>query len=190
MSEEQIGPSKAEAKAELRRLMEESRGKLFAKGRPYPEWMERVPFPAGYKSPDLPTFKGTGLAKQLLWHFTMRTSKLIENDAQRVMLFASTLEGLPFDWFERLLEGSTQIYHDLKVAFEKSFQEDTHRVTRRTLTGNLPTRRIRKRLWETTAVAGHVVHRLEPIGSSWHLSTQYAHEVSKILCGGDTKVIR
>lgn len=62
--------------------------------------MERVPFPIGFKRPNLPAFKENGLAKQHLRPFTMRTRRLLENDAQRVMRFASTLEGLDFDSFK------------------------------------------------------------------------------------------
>lgn len=91
-SKEQIGLSKAEATAELRWLVEESGGNLFTSGKPYPAWMKSVLFPAGFKRPDLPTFKGSGPAKQHLWHFTMQIGGLLEKDAQRVMLFTSTLE--------------------------------------------------------------------------------------------------
>lgn len=133
MSKEQIGLSKAEAKVKLRKLVEESGSNLFARGKPYPQWMERVPFPAGYKRPDIPNFKRVGPVKLHLWHFTMWTSRLLENDAQQVMLFASTLEGLAFDWFEKFPECSIQTFHDLKTAFERSFQEETHRITGKTL---------------------------------------------------------
>lgn len=59
----QIDPLKIEAKAELRKLIEKSSGSLVTKGKPYLEWMERVPFPTRYKRPDLLVFKGTSPAK-------------------------------------------------------------------------------------------------------------------------------
>lgn len=70
---------------------------MLARGKPYLEWMERVPFSAGYKRPNIPIVKETSPAKQHLWHFTIWTSGLLENDAQRVRLFTSTLERLAFD---------------------------------------------------------------------------------------------
>lgn len=79
----------------------------------------------GFKSTNLLAFKGNSPAKQHPWLFTMQTSGLLENDAQRVMLFASTLQGLVFDLFERLLEESIQTFHDLKPTFKKKFQEET-----------------------------------------------------------------
>lgn len=63
----------------------------------------------------------------------MRIGGLLKNDAQQVMLFASTLEGLAFDWLEKLPEESVQTFHGLKTAFERNFQEETHRVTKKTL---------------------------------------------------------
>lgn len=132
-SKEQIGLSKAEAKAELRWLIEESSGSLFTKGKPYSKWMERVPFPTKYKRLDIAVFKGNGPAKQHLWLFTMQTSRLLKNDSQLVMPFASTLKGLAFDWFEGLPEWSIQTFHDLKITFERNLQEEIHRVTGKTL---------------------------------------------------------
>lgn len=57
----------------------------------------------------------------------------MENDAQRVILFASTLEGLVFDSFDKWPEGSVQTFHDLKTTFERNFSDETHRVPRKTL---------------------------------------------------------
>lgn len=78
--EEQIGLSKAKAKAELRRLIEESDGSMFTRGKLYHEWMERVPFLTGFKRPVLPVFKGKVPAKQHLRHVTMWTGGFMEND--------------------------------------------------------------------------------------------------------------
>lgn len=48
------------------------------------------------------------------------------------MFFTSTFERLAFDWFEKLPEESVQTFHDLKMTFERNFQEEMHRVTGKT----------------------------------------------------------
>lgn len=76
------------------------------KGKLYSEWMENVQFLKMYRILDIPTFDGTILALQYLLHFSMRIGGLLENNAQRIMIFASTLVGNAFKWFEGLFEGS------------------------------------------------------------------------------------
>lgn len=67
------------------------------KGKLYPEWMEKVAYVKDYKRPtNLPMVDNTDPADQHLWHFTHKTGGLLENEAQRINLFASRMNGLAF----------------------------------------------------------------------------------------------
>lgn len=79
-------------------------------------------------------------------------------EAQKIMLFASTLDGLSFIWFEGLLEGSIATFQDLQIASEKFHTKMASVIGKTLLEERLkPNEPVKEYLnrWQTLALQCH-----------------------------------
>jgi len=114
--------------------------------RPYlPEW-DLVLYLPKLKALTLQAFDGKGSPNQHIYYFKSQIKNVVSNDAILAHLFISTLKGIAFEWFMKLLEGSIKNWGDLEKIFLTRFFEDDLEITMLTL---LVTR---QQKWESVKV--------------------------------------
>jgi len=100
---------------------------------PYQAEWDLVLYPPKFKDPTLQAFDGKGSPNQHIYYFKSQTRNIVANDAILAHLFISTLKGLAFEWFMKLLEDSIKNWGDLEKLFLIRFFEDDSKVTMPTL---------------------------------------------------------
>jgi len=68
-----------------------------------------------------------------MYYFKSQIGNLVLNDAIMVHLFISTLKGIAFEWFMKLLAGSVKKWANLEKLFLARFFEDDIEVSMPTL---------------------------------------------------------
>nr|KUM45286.1 hypothetical protein ABT39_MTgene3459 [Picea glauca] len=74
--------------------------------KPYPAWIDSVPYTPGFSQPDFKMFDGTGDPHPHLAHFLVRCGPVAQNGALCLRLFVQSLGGPAFTWYAHLSEES------------------------------------------------------------------------------------
>lgn len=74
--------------------------------KPYPAWVDAIPFPPGFSQLDFKMFNGTGDPRQHVAHFLSRCGPIAQNEALCLQLFVQSLERSTFTWYANLPESS------------------------------------------------------------------------------------
>ncbi|CAL5425633.1 unnamed protein product [Camellia sinensis] len=96
--------------------------------KPYPAWVDAVPFPSGFFQPDFKMFDGTGDPRQHVAHFLSRCGPIAQNEALCLQLFVQSLESSAFTWYANLPEGSIINWDSMVKEFLKQFCNTQRRV--------------------------------------------------------------
>ncbi|KAH7838052.1 hypothetical protein Vadar_021485 [Vaccinium darrowii] len=96
--------------------------------KPYPAWVDTVPFPPGFSQPDFKMFGGTGDPRQHIAHFLSRCGPIAQNEALCLQLFVQSLEGSAFTWYSNLPEGSIPSWDYMVKEFLRQFCNTQRRV--------------------------------------------------------------
>ena len=72
---------------------------------------------------------GERFCRQHVVHFKILTGTIVDQDALKIRLFASTLKGTAFDWYSTLPEDSIQNWTMLETRFLTHFKGEDHPVT-------------------------------------------------------------
>ena len=89
--------------------------------KPYPAWIDSVPYTPGFSQPDFKMFDGTGDPHQHLTHFLSRCEPVAQNGALCLRLFVQSLEGPAFTWYAHLSEESIPTWEARVSEFRKQF---------------------------------------------------------------------
>ncbi len=103
--------------------------------KPYPAWIDSVPYTPGFSQPDFKMFDGTGDPHQHLAHFLSRCGPVAQNGALCLRLFVQSLEGPAFTWYAHLSEESIPTWVGKQGSRSSGSSSATHkerRVGRRT----------------------------------------------------------
>ncbi|KAG8367735.1 hypothetical protein BUALT_Bualt16G0103800 [Buddleja alternifolia] len=96
--------------------------------KPYPSWVDKVPFPPGFTQPEFRRFDGKGNPREHVAHFIARLAQLGENKLLWLQLFVQSLEGPAFVWYSNLPEGSISDWDSLIREFYNQFSNTERRV--------------------------------------------------------------
>ncbi|KAG8362650.1 hypothetical protein BUALT_BualtUnG0054700 [Buddleja alternifolia] len=96
--------------------------------KPYPSWVDKVPFPPGFTQPEFRRFDGKGNPREHVAHFIARLAQLGENKLLWLQLFVQSLEGPAFVWYSNLPEGSIPDWDSLIREFYNQFSNTERRV--------------------------------------------------------------
>lgn len=96
--------------------------------KPYPAWIDSVPYTPGFSQPDFKMFDGTGDPHQHLTHFLSRCEPVAQNGALCLRLFVQSLEGPAFTWYAHLSEESIPTWEARVSEFRKQFSNTQRRV--------------------------------------------------------------
>lgn len=99
---------------------------LIGIGKPYPTWIDSVPFPPGYVMPQFCMFNALSKPEQDLAHFLSRCGETSKNGALCLRQFLQSLEGDAFVWYSKLPPGLIPDWDSLVARFHKHFYS-THR---------------------------------------------------------------
>ena len=78
--------------------------------KPYPEWVDKVQFPRGFRTSDFTTFSGEdaeSTMEHISW-FIVQCAEASQNDFLRLQLFLLSLIEAAFTWYSLLPPNSVQ----------------------------------------------------------------------------------
>ncbi|CAL5430658.1 unnamed protein product [Camellia sinensis] len=89
--------------------------------KPYPAWVDAVPFPSSFSQPNFKMFDETRDPRQHVAHFLSRCGPIAQNEALCLQLFVQSLESSAFTWYANLPEGSILNWDSMVKEFLKQF---------------------------------------------------------------------
>ena len=109
-------------------ILEHTHGPAFRRHRPiyrkpYPEWIDREPYPRGSRIPEFSTFSRED-DKTVLEHMsrlTIQCREVSKNENCKMKLFPSFLTGQAFAWYSSLPPNSLNSWVELEGKFQTHF---------------------------------------------------------------------
>ena len=97
----------------------------------YPDWVDEIPLPRGYKTPDLSTFSGED-GKSTMEHvrcFMAQYGEANQDEYHKLQLFPLSLTGTAFSCYSALAPNSVQSWAYMERLFHDHFYKPQPKVS-------------------------------------------------------------
>jgi hypothetical protein len=107
----------------LREFRLEPKGRVRTYQKLYPEFFDNVPYPRGFRVPDLVKFMGedSKMSYKHIGKFLAQVSDFKINDVHKIRLFSLPLSGTTLNWFMSLSANSVDTWERLEQMFHDYF---------------------------------------------------------------------
>jgi hypothetical protein len=91
--------------------------------KPYPKFIDTIPYPMGFRVPDFARFtsEGTKTTYEHVRHFLAQASDFGITDIHKIRLFPLSLTRTAFNWFVSLAPNSIQTWEQIEQKFHEYF---------------------------------------------------------------------